>query len=270
LLKSSFPQLSLINYPLTSPKWYRLLVPLVVALAFTGWRVVAPRARTGGAPTIDGALGAITAGILVFFAHEMLFQKDADFGVYSWHFAVATCVASILAGRLFDAGIHRPRLRRAAGPALLAVALVWIVGRYALTTNVDTTIADAHCVGRWIDENLPKSAVIAATDAGLVSYFGERPTVNLDGLINNFEYQEALRDKNVAAYLDSKRVTHLVVRDGRAARRTSGDYLLSLPSRLYPGAEDSIVVSMQSRLYVAPHGTAALFARTTGQRSSPR
>jgi hypothetical protein len=270
VLKSSFPQPSLINYPLTSPKWYRLLVPLFVALVFTGWRVVAPRARTGGTPTIDGALLAITAGILVFFAYEMLFQKDADFGLYSWHFAVATCVASILAGRLFDAGTHRPWLRRAAGPALLAVALVWIVGRYALTMNVDNTIADAHCVGRWIDENLPKSAVIAATDAGLVSYFGERPTVNLDGLINNFEYQDVLRDKNVAAYLDGKRVTHLVVRDGGAARRASGEYVLALPSRLYPGAEDSIVVSMQSRLYAAPNGTAAVFARATGQRSSPR
>ena len=270
VLKSSFPLLSLINYPLTSPKWYRLLVPLVVALAFTGWRVVARRARTRGSPTIDGPLGAITAGILVFFAYEMLCQKDADYGLYSWHFAVATCVASILAGRLFDACTHRPRLRRAAGPALLAVALVALVGRYGLTTKVDTTLADAHCVGRWIDENLPKGAVIAATDAGLVSYFGDRPTVNLDGLINNFEYQEVLRDKNIAAYLDAKRVTHLVIRDGGAARRTSGDYLLSLPSRLYPGAEDSVVVSMQSRLYAAPNRTAALFARVTGQRTSPR
>jgi hypothetical protein len=94
--------------------------------------------------------------------------------------------------------------------------------------------------------------------------------VNLDGLINNFEYQDVLRDKNVAAYLDGKRVTHLVVRDGGAARRASGEYVLALPSRLYPGAEDSIVVSMQSRLYAAPNGTAAVFARATGQRSSPR
>lgn len=261
LLKSSFPQLSLINYPLSSPKWYRLLAPLVVALAFTGWRVAARRARTGSAPTIDGALGAVTAGILVFFAYEMLFQKDADFGLYSWHFAVATCVASLLAGRLFDACAPRAWLRRAAGPALLGIALASTVGRYAGTTNVDGTLADLHCVGRWIDANLPKGAVIAATDPGLVSYFGDRPTVSLDGLINDFEYQEALRDGKLAAWLDARHVTHLVVRDGDAARRTSGEHSLSLPSRLYPGAGDSVVVSMQRRLYAAPHRTTAVFAR---------
>ncbi len=269
-LKSSFPHLSLINYPLTSPKWYRLLVPLVIATAFTGWRVVAPRPRAGAVPTIDGALGAVTVGVLVFFTYEILFQKDADFGLYSWHFAVPTYLAALLAGRLFDAWGRRLPVRRAVGPALLAVGLLWIVSRYALVTSVDSKLADAHCIGRWIDENLPKSAVIAATDPGLVAWFGERSTVSLDGLINNFDYQEVLRDKRVAAYLDRKLVTHLMVRDEEAARRESGDFSLSLPSRLYLDAADCVVISMQDRLYVAPNRTAAIFARVTGQRTSPR
>lgn len=269
VLKSSFPHVSLINYPLASPKWYRLLAPLAVALAFMGWRA-ARRGRPGGAATIDGALAAITTGILVFYAYESLFQKDADFGLYSWHFAVATCVAALLAARLFDAVVHGPRLSRAAGPALLVTALVWTVSRYALSPNVDSTLADAHSMGRWIDENLPKDAVIATADAGLVAYFGERPTVNLDGLINDFEYQDVLRDHMVAAYLDAKHVTHLVIRDSRVARMAAGEFRLCLPSRRYVGAEDSVVVSMQNRIHVAPHRTAALFVRATGQPASFR
>lgn len=219
---------------------------------------------------MDGPLAAICAGTLLFFAYELLFQQDADFGLYSWHFAVATCIASLLVGRLFAVNAHRLRLRRFASPALLAVALLWLVSRYALAPHIDSRLADGHSVGRWIAANLPKDAVIAATDPGLIAWFGERPTVSLDGLINNFEYQEVLRDGTVAAYLDAKRVTHLVVGNDEAARREAGDYSLSLPSRLYLGTKDFVLVGMQNRLYAAPNRTAALFARTIGSRTSSR
>jgi len=37
-------------------------------------------------------------------------------------------------------------------------------------------------MGRWLDENLPAEARVAATDAGAVRYFGNRPVVDLMGL----------------------------------------------------------------------------------------
>ena len=86
-------------------------------------------------------------------------------------------------------------------------------------------------------------------------------TDDLDGLINNFEYQAVLRDQSLASYLDQKGVTHLVVRDRGAATNRDGEFELLLPARLYPGTGDSLVVAMSDRLYSAPNGTAAVFVR---------
>ncbi len=266
VLKSSFPCLSPINYPLSSPKWCRLLVPLTVALTFLGWRFVARRAHATRASSLHGPLSALSVGILGFFAYELLFQKDADHGLYSWHFAVATCSASLFAASLFDATVGGARLRSAASTALLIFGILSVIGRYALTTNVDGALADGHHAGRWIDANLPRGAVIAATDAGMIAYFGDRPTVNLDGLINDFDYQRVLRDRQVAEYLDAKAVTYIVVRDVEAARHDFDCFSLELPSRLYPGCGDLVTLSMQDRIHVALHGTATIFERVPGRR----
>lgn len=269
-LKSSFPQLSPINYPLASPKWYRLLLPLLVVLAFVGWRGWTARRATPGTAAIDRPLGALTAGFLVFYGYELLFQKDADYGLYSWHFAVATNFAALLAGRLFAAVVASPRWQHSAGPALLLVALVVVGNRYGRVPSVDATLADAYRIARWLDEHLPERAVVATTDPGLVAYFGKRPTISLDGLINDFEFQEVLRDRRLVAYLEQKGVTHLVVRDRGAATGSAGEFVLALPARLYPGTGDALVVAMQDRLYSAPNGTAAVFVRHSGDANSRR
>jgi hypothetical protein len=266
VLKSSFPQVSLINYPLESPKWYRLLLPFLVALAF-GWHFAAPRARAARSELIDRPLAVIAAGTLVFFTYEILFQQDADFGLYSWHFAVSTCGAAILAGRLFDALATDLRVRSAAGALLLGGALHWFLYRYAVATHVDSKLADAHSVGCWIDKNLPADAVIAATDPGMVAYFGDRKTISLDGLINDFHYQDALRGGRIVPYLESRHVTHLMIRDARAVDPTLSDFELVLPSRRYPGAGASLVVLLSSRVYTAPNHTSALFAWTPRPRT---
>lgn len=269
-LKSSFPQLSPINYPLASPKWYRLLVPLLVVLAFIGWTGWAARRANRGRAAIDRPLAALAAGFLAFYGYELLFQKDADYGLYSWHFAVATSFAALLAGRLFHAVVTSPRWRRSAGPTLLLVALVVVGNRYGRVPSVDATLADAYRIGRWIDEHLPERAVVATTDPGLVAYFGKRPTISLDGLINNFEFQVVLRDRQLVAYLEQRGVTHLVVRDRGAATEPAGEFLLALPARLHPGTGDALVVAMQDRLYSAPNGTAAVFLRRSGEAHSRR
>jgi hypothetical protein len=260
VLKSSFPYLSLINYPLTSLKWYRLLLPLVMALLFVAWRSAGGRTWAGNALAVDRPLAALALGSVAFFVYEALFQKDADFGLYSWHFAVATCLSALLVGRLCNV-IDFFRRARWTSAILLAVGLFSCAYRYALASNVDATLSDAHYLGRWIDENLPKSAVIAAADSGMLAYFGDRPTVNLDGLINNFEYQDVLLRKDLRGYLDGKGVTHVVVRDRAAAVMTQEELALFLPSRLYPGAGDAIVVYSRHCLCTAPNRTAALFER---------
>lgn len=56
---------------------------------------------------------------------------------------------------------------------------------------------------------LPSDAVIAGTDVGALAFWTQRRVVNLDGLINNFEYQEYLRRGALRDYLRREGVNYL-------------------------------------------------------------
>jgi len=56
----------------------------------------------------------------------------------------------------------------------------------------------------------PADRVWACTDCGRLAFWSKRPVVNLDGLVNDFEYQKALRDGRLGEYLADRRVRYLV------------------------------------------------------------
>ena len=56
-----------------------------------------------------------------------------------------------------------------------------------------------------------EDAVWAATDCGHIAFWTGARFVNLDGLINGFDYQKALRDRKLGNYLERVGVRYLVV-----------------------------------------------------------
>jgi hypothetical protein len=64
----------------------------------------------------------------------------------------------------------------------------------------------------WVRDNLPPGTVIASWDAGVIGYFSDRPVVNLDGVVNSFEWKDALHDMPVAtrAFLTERNVQFIV------------------------------------------------------------
>ena len=56
---------------------------------------------------------------------------------------------------------------------------------------------------------LPKGAVIAGTDVGALAFWTGRRVINLDGVMNDFAFQEVLRDRKLARYLRREGVTHI-------------------------------------------------------------
>jgi len=58
--------------------------------------------------------------------------------------------------------------------------------------------------------NTDKDAIFAMKDAGVFGYFSRRSTISLDGVVNNLEYQEALRRRGLKRYLAGKNVEYLV------------------------------------------------------------
>jgi hypothetical protein len=70
---------------------------------------------------------------------------------------------------------------------------------------------------RWIRLNLPGEVILAADNTGVLAYFSERRSINLDGLINSPEYARGVlgrddngRDGRIIEYLERERVDYLV------------------------------------------------------------
>ena len=84
------------------------------------------------------------------------------------------------------------------------------------------------------------------TDCGLVGYFCNRPTVNLDGVINGYEYQAALRDGRLAEYLEQCGVTHIADYEVSYAE---GPYIVRLPARLYQEKGGALIAGRGAEVY---------------------
>lgn len=68
----------------------------------------------------------------------------------------------------------------------------------------------AYEAALWARQNLPQNAILAMTDAGMFGFFSQRAVINLDGLVNNMEYIEALKQKRFNQYLSQKGVQYYV------------------------------------------------------------
>lgn len=63
---------------------------------------------------------------------------------------------------------------------------------------------------KWINENLPPTAVVGSDDAGVLGYFARVPVINLDGLVNTRDYlNNYLKPGKKKQYLYDAGITHL-------------------------------------------------------------
>ena len=60
-----------------------------------------------------------------------------------------------------------------------------------------------------LDAVLPRDAVLAGTDVGAPSFWTGRKVINLDGVMNDYAYQEWVRDRRLAEYLRRNGATHV-------------------------------------------------------------
>ena len=57
---------------------------------------------------------------------------------------------------------------------------------------------------------LPADAVLGSWDAGVVGYFADQPVINLDGVVNSFDYLEASREGTQGEFLRDRDLAYLV------------------------------------------------------------
>lgn len=203
-MKSSFPR--------PSPSISALAAfPEFVALLFlaAGLAVAWIRGR------LDPALrpfGVFAFGALLQAGYSVLFMV---WGVDFWHFslllplglAAAPVLASRVAGRFVA-----PRRRAALEWTLILSGVVGsaLLQQYSLSLREGRWLDKTRELALWAKRELPKDAVVAATDTGVFAYYSERTTINLDGLINNYRYRDVLRAGRLHEYLAERGVDYIL------------------------------------------------------------
>ncbi len=106
----------------------------------------------------------------------------------------------------------RLRLLRFAWLSTLFLVLLafWVQGALAYGQDVAIIESEMVTVGKWIEGNTPAGALIAAHDIGAIGFYGNRPILDLAGLVSP-EVIPFIRDEDrLADYLDRQGADYLV------------------------------------------------------------
>ncbi|MFO1305778.1 MAG: hypothetical protein U1F54_18780 [Burkholderiales bacterium] len=219
-IKSSFPAVTLHSSYFVEPfniaamyGWRTLLYGLnvwqCIVLTLLGLAGVA-FAPVSSRDKRDLAMIAFTGAALV--ANLVLFQKWEK-SVDPRYFALPMAAALFV----FVAGVNgaaalaaRPRF--IARLPIMAVLVAFVLEAWVFATRFEVA-AKAKDPTRDIylelSNVLPPEAVVAGTDVGALAFWTGRRTINLDGVMNDFPYQDVLRDRKLAEYLRREGVTHI-------------------------------------------------------------
>ena len=216
-VKSSFPTIR--PSPATILDNWRFLIALLPA-SLVSILVLRRKIRPSGSRDPLGALVLWTSvGLWGNTLYDVFF---VPWGVFSWYFALfplllmlgCAWIGKELLGQIRKLAGHRlaifGKLAKAGvvGITLVGLSLVtvrWIVRNLQSSTGIRPTYSAAV----WASQNLPADAVVGMMDCGVFGYFSQRRVVNLDGLINGYEYQHYFSSGRLIEYLDNLNVRYL-------------------------------------------------------------
>jgi len=157
---------------------------------FPRWRLDSPH----------GMLAVFWLGCLLHLIWTSLFMQ---WGVYQWHYAAHVPILVILVAFAVQAVIVRFGHETLIKTLALSFALFLMFGLSVFTyLEKGSHLTQRYEAAEWARKNTDPNTVFAMHDAGCFAYFAERPTVNLDGVINSFEFQDVIRDGTLREFLD--------------------------------------------------------------------
>ncbi|MEO8398859.1 MAG: hypothetical protein ABI550_03480 [Ignavibacteriaceae bacterium] len=153
--------------------------------------------------------------VMIYFLYTILFL---NWVIFSWYFISYSIFASLAVSLPFHYFLkfRKQRLRDVA--VIFISALMTVYGIYKIYNLYENRFSQAgnnwniesYNAAEWIKNNTDSNEIFAMRDAGHFSFFSDRRVINLDGLVNNFEYQEILKNKKLNEYLKKHDVRYLV------------------------------------------------------------
>jgi len=157
-----------------------------------GFLISARRTRSPRlAVLVPATVGALVIAIYNFGVRGELSPKL----VRIWYLEPYFLLLALISGMLLARWKHSRPIRVALGAAaalwLISAGFVWM---YRLDARSYNIYQAAQRCSRWVEEHIDSGAVGGAWDAGFAGAFTHKPVMNLDGLINSWEYKEKYLD----------------------------------------------------------------------------
>jgi hypothetical protein len=161
------------------------------------------------------------AGTLLLLAYEWGFTTE----IYLWHYApqalwllatVPHAVADIYEGATVERPADHPAATRRSWMVAGILSMPFVLGgAWQITAFADPELRSMQLGDRaaaeWAAENLPEGSVVGSFDAGVFGYFAGHPVVNLDGLVNSYDWYDARREgvEATSRFLREAGLTHV-------------------------------------------------------------
>ena len=186
---------------------------------------------------------ALSVGHVAKFAHTVL-ALHLDVARTAWHYVPAYLMAVLIVPvrcwvavyfiRRFFAG--NPERSRVVG---VSSVLLVATGAFVLVERTEFSwpyhYVDATWKNRRLDwalstytgtlmmnRTLPEGSIIGSWDSGIVGYYSRFPVVNLDGLVNSYDYLEMRRDRGIFETWNARRESSYFRNNAAFFRRTFG------------------------------------------------
>ena len=170
-------------------------IPVIAGLWSLCW--ITPRAIGRGAVhrLLTTASPFIAFGLALAGCYTLLYHGSLSYAPH--YFVVQPWLAALLIGAIADDLTRRlaDGTRRASALALSVVALLIVPAFAAVEVRAwqaeqqhGGTIAPLHDAARWVSRHVPSDAVVGSWNAGAIGFLSGREVVNLDGLVNSWDY----------------------------------------------------------------------------------
>jgi hypothetical protein len=179
--------------PLSAGRLVAVVVVAAVALAITiGARRLASVRFERTTTFLSNTAWFAAACVLLVGYYRVLSVE-----VYLWYYApIALYLFMLLlhaAGDFAEAVVAEEQsLRTVQAILMLPFAVAFVFSARQITDPQLRSLQEGdRAAALWVRDNVPPGVVLASWDAGVVGYFSDRPVVNLDGVVNSFEWERA-------------------------------------------------------------------------------
>jgi hypothetical protein len=176
---------------------------------------------------------AVTIGCIIHLLWTRFFML---FGTYQWHFVmyivpIVYFIVLIIDKIVLSLPLYTNKLRAL---ALMVVTL----GAVSYNLFLFYEKGDHHKfrlqAAEWTSKNIPSDAGIALSDAGVFAYFNSRQTMNIDGLINGYKFQEAIVKDSLLNQLEAQNIHYMADAYTKCDRESHSVFIYGWRGKNYP------------------------------------